>query len=450
MENDAHSSSFKWTRWVRGHLLVVLVIVGLHGAALPRTVTAYDPLNGDYSKQDTYDVRVVSYNTQKRFIASPSRDAAFERVLTVLSPDIIVFQEIPPSVGSDQIKVRLDDVLPIDGASWHVHMGRTDGFNRNVVASRFPLSLTRVDTVPISELRGVTIALVDLPDEQYVNDVYILGVHLKCCGGTSEDARRQISADAIANWLGDARGEQRPRGDHVVLVDETPMVVVGDFNLVGPSNQPEITLIEGDIQNQGTYGPPVKGDWDDSDMNDLHPADPFTGDTDTWSSNTANPTSRLDRFIYTDSVAIVVNSFILNTLTMSSEARSALGLLLNDTTSGSTADHLPIAMDLRLHTDCNENGVPDLKDIINGDSADCNRNETPDECEPSLPADFEGDNDVDLWDFTVFTDCVGGPDSPPLPTSPACLHLCLDRFDLDADGDVDLHDLALLLQLFTG
>ncbi len=31
-------------------------------------------------------------------------------------------------------------------------------------------------------------------------------------------SRKQASADAIANWLGDARGMPRPSGNHVVLL----------------------------------------------------------------------------------------------------------------------------------------------------------------------------------------------------------------------------------------
>ena len=77
--------------------------------------------------------------------------------------------------------------------------------------------------------------------------------------GGSEDASRQDSADAIANWLGDARGVTRPSGDNVTLPPDTPMINLGDFNLVG-GPQPENTLITGDIQDEGTYGPDVKGD----------------------------------------------------------------------------------------------------------------------------------------------------------------------------------------------
>ena len=93
-----------------------------------------------------------------------------------------------------------------------------------MIASRFPLSMTRIDTIPASSTRGVTIALADLPDTDYDRDVYLLGVHLKCCGdpGGSEDASRQDSADAIANWLGDARGVSRPSGDQVTLPPDTP------------------------------------------------------------------------------------------------------------------------------------------------------------------------------------------------------------------------------------
>ena len=208
--------------------------------------------------------------------------------------------------------------------------------------------MTRIDTIPASSTRGVTIALADLPDPVYSADVYLLGVHLKCCGnpGGSEDDSRQDSADAIANWLGDARGVARPSGNNVTLAPDTPMISLGDFNLVG-GPQPETTLITGDIQDEGTYGPDVKGDWDNSNLTDLTPTDPFTGDTFTWQGNQNFPPGRLDRFFYTDSVVTVANSFILNTDTMTPAALAAAGLQAGDTLTQNSSDHLPIAMDLR-------------------------------------------------------------------------------------------------------
>ncbi len=125
------------------------------------------------------------------------------------------------------------------------------------------------------------------------------------------------------------------------------MIALGDFNLVG-GPQPETTFITGDIQDQGTYGPPVKGDWDVTDLTNLMPADPFTGATFTWQGSQSFPPSALDRFFFTDSVVTVANSFVLNTDTMTPAALNAAGLQAGDTLRENTSDHLPIVMDLDL------------------------------------------------------------------------------------------------------
>ena len=65
-----------------------------------------------------------------------------------------------------------------------------------------------------------------------------------------------------------------------------------------------------------------------------------------------------------------------------------------------------------------------------------------------LPADWDGDYDVDVLDAAGFGDCLSGPDTganaDPIETA------CLDAFDDDNDGDVDLLDLMVFQSDFTG
>jgi len=328
--------------------LLTLLIAGV--------AAAFEPAAGDFAKSDPGDIRVLTYNHGRNFIADGALDDVFARILTVLAPDVICFQEFTSSVSDDKIAVRLSELLPPGpGGAWHVHSGQPTGI-RTVLASRFPLSMTRRDTVPPASTRGVTIALVDLPDATYGVDLYLLGVHLKCCGnpGGSEDAKRQASADAIANWMGDARdATRRDARDLVSLPPGTPMLALGDFNMVG-GPQPERTLLTGDIQNEPTYGPDVRGDWDESTLLDVTPPDPFTGDTFTWQGNDRFPPGRLDRLFLTDSVVSVAERFLLNTNTMSAPALAATGLKANDTLPSRASDHLPLVVDLRLADRSNE------------------------------------------------------------------------------------------------
>jgi hypothetical protein len=46
-----------------------------------------------------------------------------------------------------------------------------------------------------------------------------------------------------------------------------------------------------------------------------------------------------------------------------------------------------------------------------------------------------------LAEFAVLQDCMAGPDTPPAPAPPLTSQDCIP-FDMDQDGDVDLHDYA--------
>ncbi len=62
---------------------------------------------------------------------------------------------------------------------------------------------------------------------------------------------------------------------------------------------------------------------------------------------------------------------------------------------------------------------------------------------PGTNGDYDGDADVDLVDHDYLVDCLAGPGAMPMPsTGTTCRNICLDVFDQDADGDVDLADYA--------
>ncbi len=68
----------------------------------------------------------------------------------------------------------------------------------------------------------------------------------------------------------------------------------------------------------------------------------------------------------------------------------------------------------------------------------------------SLLCDFDGNMQVDLGDFLVFSDCFGPPDTLPNPTPPTTVESCLDFFDSDFDADVDMDDFLNFQVSFTG
>lgn len=77
-------------------------------------------------------------------------------------------------------------------------------------------------------------------------------------------------------WL---RGARNPGGP-VELRPRTPIVVAGDFNMVG-SLRPLTTLLEGDIVDEARFGPDFRPDWDGTGLADPKPVHNGTG-TVTW------------------------------------------------------------------------------------------------------------------------------------------------------------------------
>ncbi|HIA71523.1 MAG TPA: hypothetical protein EYO01_02280 [Phycisphaerales bacterium] len=351
-----------------------------------------------FDKWDAQDVRVVSYNLHGDLDPYNLSSDAFSRVISALNPDIVVFEEVTTN-NDDALQFAdwLSHHMPTNG--WSVHLGINAGI-RTIVASHLPMSMLEVDTTPASSTRGVTMALVDLPDNLFDRDVYILGVHFKCCSYGDEDIKRQKSADAIATWMGDARFV----GRNIDLPWGTPMILTGDMNLVG-GPQPELTLITGDIIDESTYCPDIKGDWDNSNLFDVTPADPNTGDTFTWQGSGSWPPSNLDRLMVTDSVLAIGNNFVFNTDTMSNSELSILGLNASDTLVSSTSDHLPIVLDFKpiqqgvaCDSDINGDGIVNVSDLLiligqwNPNGADC--------C-PGCEGDIDGDLNVGVNDVLM-------------------------------------------------
>jgi endonuclease/exonuclease/phosphatase family metal-dependent hydrolase len=323
--------------------LIAVALGGLVGAA-----SAFNPAAGDFEKPAANLLRVMSWNVHNNFIYTAADDGRYSRVIKAVKPDVIAFQEMEYSLTATQISDRMETYFP--GTTWYVYRGKTDGTvegvsNRNVIVSKYPLSMTRQDTVPGSAIRGVACALIDLPNATFTKDLYMMDVHFKAGGEISDQNARQKHADAVINWMRDAR----TAGGNINLPSGTPMLLVGDTNIMkrgeAAPNHPDKTLREGVILDTGTFGPSSKPDWDGSDNGDAAPYDHTNAEPYTHGSG--NPDTRIDRFYYTDSVMHAPSKFIVNTQTMSAAARSAAGGLQATDTSGAS-DHLPCVVDFAM------------------------------------------------------------------------------------------------------
>ncbi len=293
---------------------------------------------------------MVSYNVLWNTVfpqQNLTQAAKFERVVQAIDADIWNLQEIGPNNPTDNDVVDLmNTIMPLPGgATWYGHQSWD-----NVIVSKYPLTMLATDTIPEPSASSVALAMVDLPDAQFETDFYFMNNHFKCCGsvGSWEDNRRQEQADALVNWMRDARTP----GGNINLPANTPMAVIGDLNIVG-SPQPLNTIVTGNIINEGSYGSDSPPDWDGSNLTDANPLHNGSGPDDyTWRNDGSSfAPGRLDYVIYSDSVLDVGNQFVLNTVDMTPAERAATGLQTFDITvdsSGVNYDHLPVVVDFRL------------------------------------------------------------------------------------------------------
>lgn len=326
-------------------------------ASRPAVVAGEPPNNVTFiHRDDPRSLRLLCYNVKWNSIfpdVSAERAAKFRRLIGAIRPDVIALQEIGthpnerdrasnPSRNADHVSALLNEIVPLPGGrGWHAFQG-----SDNVIACKYPLSLTARKLNPPGD-RELAMALIDLPDDDFPADLYLLNNHYKCCDPAQFDGRRQRQSDAIVAWLRDATSS----GGNLDLARGTGFIVAGDLNIVG-SFQPVTTLLTGDIVDETTYGPDAQPDWDASALADAQPRHNQTGPGDwTWrDDNSQFAPGRLDFVIYSDSVLEVVESFALDTTTMTDADLQAAGLEKFDVTHdnvGREYDHLPLVVDFR-------------------------------------------------------------------------------------------------------
>ncbi|MCB9170744.1 MAG: endonuclease/exonuclease/phosphatase family protein [Flavobacteriales bacterium] len=288
-------------------------------------VPAWVPI--ELARSDPDLVRITAWNVLNSGLEDPARAPSFQRMLQALQPDVIGFVECY-NTTSAEAKTLLDAWLPIGGQGWNVLKKSSD----MVVASRWPIvqSWTGLDRqFPV---------LIDLPADQ-PSDLLVSCAHFNCC---TADGSRQDQADAFAQFVLDAKSP----GGVVTLPSNTPMALIGDLNLVGYVQQ-LTTLLTGDIQDNGAYGPDGPLDWDGTDLSAT--VFPLSDEriAYTWAPSSGSyPPGRLDYFIHTDAAMSVEKAFAVRTERMSAGRLAQYGLLVDD--SGNASDHLPITTDVRI------------------------------------------------------------------------------------------------------
>ena len=282
------------------------------------------------------DIRLLDYNVlENRIFTSvdPLQAEKFVRLVRAVNPDILTLQEVNSPAAST--KALLDSIVPLGGAGWYTHKARG-----TVIASRYPLSMLHTSIDPSSD-RPPSIALVDLPNAQYVSDFYVVNHHFQPGTAIPGPEKRQKAADSTVQWINDAKTP----GGFVNLPPGTPIAVVGDFNT------PDIqSMLDGDVVYEDLYGPDSPPDWDGTSFVNANPTVNALG-AETYTMRFGPSKLKIDHVTYSDSALDVAHKFVLNTVEMSSADLAATGLQRLDVTMDQgdvNYDHLPLVVDFRV------------------------------------------------------------------------------------------------------
>lgn len=259
------------------------------------------------------NVRIVSFNTFREGLSDPNREDAMGRLLNSVDGDIYCFQEEWNTEGHGDI---LKHLMPIgDDSPWHIHK-----VHGNVIASKHPLK-----TLPSKNDRYAA-AHITLAD----NHLFIINVHLKAMGyiDSREDRLRvQQAHDIVATIAEIHRGQHGEEDPDRV---EPPIVIVGDFNLVG-SRTPLDDIIE-----KKSYG-----------MEDWLVPNLIGESIVTWrgGSHASFSPGKLDYIVYSRHALKPKNGFLLDSELLNQTERKQLQL---DTADSKLSDHLLITVDFQF------------------------------------------------------------------------------------------------------
>ncbi len=335
----------------RSTFAVSIALVGAMSLNLPGQRVQCGIQAGFLGSPEPERIRVMTWNIGADSVFPPAgarldvpgegRPGQFARVLRALRPDVMCLQEVTHK--PKDVAAFVTAILPSGvGQTWRAHT-----FFDSAIVSRFPLTSKAGRVFTQGALRrGHATALVDLPNDSYSRDLYVICAHFQSRAGQAQIELRQRQADAVVAWIRDAKAV----GGKITLPQNTPFTVLGDLNVIDTPSPSLETLLTGDISDERTFGPDIRPDWDGSDLIDLLPHHNERGaDTYTWRDDTEPfPPGVLDRILYADSVITIGRSFVLNTTSMTDDELRRAGLRATDVMrepAKGVYDHLPVVTD---------------------------------------------------------------------------------------------------------
>ncbi len=285
------------------------------------------PYHYSLEKEAPEHLRLLSYNVHFDALFEPERRDAFRRIFRTLQADVIGLQELYEH-DADQVEELFTDWLPPESGFWS--------------ALKIVPDLVLVTRHTIRDWRyigpGAGAFHLDLA-APFNSEALLILVHAACC---DKDVERQALFDELMAFLRDTYD-----GRTFALQQGAPVILMGDFNLVGDPDQYQ-SLLKGTIFNSAQFGPSALPDWKTRPLIDRKPRLVNAPLAHTWlpGGGSSFTPGRLDYVFYSGSALTPGKAFVLETTGMHADSLQRHRLLSSDTDQAS--DHLPLVADFAL------------------------------------------------------------------------------------------------------
>ncbi len=275
------------------------------------------------TKHHPEHIRILVYNVL--FDGLFKKPYEFQRLFQAIQADIVLLLEVYDHSAQQVLEWWHQAGLCPDSTRWNAF-----GHPGKVLVSRFPITDSLVFDQDLY-------TLIALSDNQ---NIWIVNSHLACC---DNDSARMQKATALMNRLIAA---QQAQSSEWMIRHKTPIILAGDFNLVGYASQFHL-LKNGTGKKDAEHGLFAQPDWDGTALADVRAFHLTSRDLYTWRDDKSEfSPGRLDFIFYTDSVFKLANRFVLWTPNLTDSLLHQARLERMD--SAVASDHLPLVADFEL------------------------------------------------------------------------------------------------------
>jgi endonuclease/exonuclease/phosphatase family metal-dependent hydrolase len=389
------------------HISACLCAVGAAVAVSP-AVAQWNPAAGQWGKSEPNDLRIMTWNVQDDICSTSNKVEAFNdwsaaaRIVAAMKPDILILQECGDNSGegtgsTEDTVAQLTTAIGmfLHGGTDSFHSGSaitswvqkyapsydlpyvfvstvTDGYNRNVILSRYAFGDVNGDGVATYSdisvqadayapggnggIRGFMTAEILLPSSVYAGNLVMGCAHLKSGGASSDLSDRLLAAENISYYIDrlfNGAGTGTPDPNHRITLNPRPTTILGPttpFICGGDFNE--------SVAAEGRYGPaqwiaqgPAQGGTDGNDRDRTDSTYDDARDLFTNSPLTEGGRYKDDYLVWQDSIAALRRVWIFNTATIPS---GGMPSEMTGYTSGAAgastkaSDHLPVVADFIL------------------------------------------------------------------------------------------------------